>query len=361
MKKLARKNILPIKAYVPGKPVSEVKREFGLEKVIKLASNENPLGASPKAIEAVKKAVETMNIYPDGYAFDIKEKLASYFDVEMENLIFGDGTDEVLEMLFLAYVKEDDEVIFGDPSFVEYSRYTQITGGTAVKIPMDKEHKLNLNELFEKINEKTKMIMICNPNNPTGTMNTIDEVEEFIKKVPEDVLVVFDEAYYEYAMNEENYPNSLDYQKKGYKNIITLRTFSKAYGLAGLRIGYGIADQEIIEMLEKIRLPFNVTSLSQAGAIAAIDDIEHLESSIRVNDEGKKYLYLELDRLNIKYTKTYANYIYMNVGRSGIDLFNQLLAKGIIVRAMAGDFIRVTIGTQDENEAFIKELEGVMK
>lgn len=360
MKELARENILPIKPYVPGKPVSEVQREYGIEKVTKLASNENPLGPSPKAIEAVKNAAENLHIYPDGYAFSIRKKLADFYGFKMENFVFGDGTDEVLEMLFLAYVKTDDEIIFGDPSFVEYSRYTQITGGKPVKIDLDNEFRLNLDEVKSKINNKTKMIIICNPNNPTGTMNTKDEIDKFINEIPKNILLVFDEAYFEYAAGDNTYPDSLDYQKKGYKNVITLRTFSKAYGLAGLRIGYAIADTEVTEMLEKIRLPFNVTSLSQTAAIAAMDDLEHLKETIKVNDEGKEYLYKELDKMGIKYAKTYANYIYMNVEKNGMEVFNDLLKKGVIVRAMPGNFIRVTIGTRDENKIFIQEFKGVV-
>lgn len=360
MRDLARKEILKMMPYVPGKPIDDVKREYNIDKVVKLASNENPLGASPKAKQAIKESLDTLHLYPDGYVYNLREKLAQKFDVAMESLIFGDGTDEILELLFKAFVNKDDEIIFAEQTFIEYERNTLLMGGKGVKIPMALGLKHDLDAMAAAINTNTKMIFICNPNNPTGTIVEREAVEEFLSKVPNNILVVFDEAYFEYAAQNEKYPDSMDYQKKGYKNVITLRTFSKAYGLAGLRIGYGIADSEIIEMLEKVRLPFNVGNLAQAGAEAALEDSHHLKNSVELNREGMEYIYSEFDKLGFAYADSYANFIYADVNMNGKELFEALLRKGVIIRPMAGNCIRVTVGTMEENRFFIEKLREVL-
>jgi len=229
LKNIARKEILDIKPYVPGKPIEEVKREYKLENIVKLASNENPLGPSKKAIEALKEATDTLNYYPDGYCFELRKKLAAHYNFPKENFCFGSGTNEIIEMLFATYVDEDDEVIFCHPSFVEYYRFSKVMGAKIRQLELTEDMRFDLKAILENINEKTKMIFICNPNNPIGSIVTKEEVDKFMEKVPSDVLVVFDEAYFEYAEREEEYPDSLEYQKEGYSNIITLRTFSKAY------------------------------------------------------------------------------------------------------------------------------------
>ena len=360
MKDLARKEILKMMPYVPGKPIDDVKREYGIDKVVKLASNENPIGASVKVKAAISEALDTIHLYPDGYVYNLREKLAEKFNVEMNRLIFGDGTDEIIELLFKAFVNKDDEIIFAEQTFVEYERNTLLMGGKSVKIPMGLGLRHDMDAIAAAINVNTKMIFICNPNNPTGTIVSKNEVDEFLSKIPDNIFVVFDEAYFEYAVDDKDYPNSMYYQKKGYKNVITLRTFSKAFGLAGLRIGYGIADLEVIEMLEKVRLPFNVGNLAQAGAIAAINDIEHMRKSVAINKEGKEYLYEEFDKLGFTYPKTYANFIYVDTGINGKELFEKLLKKGVIVRAMPGSAIRITIGTMEENRFFIEKLKEVL-
>ncbi len=360
MEDLARKDILKMMPYVPGKPIDDVKREYNLECVVKLASNENPLGPSPKAMEAISKSIGEIFLYPDGYAYKVRKKLSKKLNVGMENMMFGEGADELLEILYKAFVEKDDEVIFADPSFVEYGRNSLLMGAKGIKIPLGLGLKHDLKAMSAAITSKTKMIVVCNPNNPTGTIVTKEEVEEFLGTVPNNVLVVFDEAYYEYACGSEYYPNSLEYQKKGYKNIITLRTFSKAYGLAGLRIGYGIADEEIIKLVEKVRLPFNVGVLSLNGAEAAIDDIEHLEKTVKLNEDGKKYFYTEFDRLKFQYAKTYSNFIYVDVEENCKVVFEKLLKEGVIIRPMFGNSIRVTIGTVEENQIFIEKLKKVL-
>lgn len=357
--KIAKQNILNVGAYIPGKPIEDVKREYGLEKVIKLASNENPIGVSKKAVEAMKKHIENLNLYPDGYAYKLREKLSKKLEVGMENIIFGDGTDEVIEMLFLAFVNIGDEVIYGWPSFVEYKRYAGIAGASLKEIDLTDDYRFDLDKISKNVTEKTKLIFICNPNNPTGTIVDKKEVEKFIKNIRKDILIIFDEAYFEYAKDYENYPNSLDYQNEGYRNVITLRTFSKAYGLAGIRIGYGIADKKIIEILERVRLPFNVSVLAQAGAEGAIEDDKHISDSIRINEAGKEYLYKEFNRLGIKFVKTYSNFIYFEI-QNAKKIFEDMMKKGVIVRQMGEDSIRVSIGLPDENREFVKILEGVM-
>ena len=360
VRQLAKEHILDLKPYVPGKPVDEVKREYNLSEIIKLASNENPLGTSKYVREKLKNEDMNFNVYPDGACYELRGKLAAEYDVAEENFIFGDGTDEVLEMLFIAYIQKGDEVIFGTPSFVEYGRYATISGGTKVEVGLTDDYRYDLENMKSKINEKTKMVIICNPNNPTGTIVDTEELDRFIQGISDDIIVVVDEAYYEYAAPYENYPDAMDYIKKGYKNVVSLRTFSKAYGLAGLRVGFGVADKEIIEILEKVRLPFNVTSISQKAAIYALEDKEHIQESVKVNEEGKEYLYSELRELNIEFADTYSNFIYIKVPRSGKEIFEDMMKQGVIIRAMAGNFVRVTIGTMEENIRFIKTLKGVI-
>jgi histidinol-phosphate aminotransferase len=360
MEDLARKDILKMMPYVPGKPIDDVKREYNLESVVKLASNENPLGPSPKAMKEIEKNIKNIFLYPDGYAYKLRKKLSEKLSVGMENMMFGEGADELLEILYKAFVEKDDEVIFAEPSFVEYGRNALLMGAKGIKIPLGLGLKHDLKAMSAAITSKTKMIIVCNPNNPTGTIVTKEEIEEFLGTIPNNILVIFDEAYYEYACANKEYPNSLEYQRKGYRNIITLRTFSKAYGLAGLRIGYGIADKEIVKLIEKVRLPFNVGVLSLAGAEAGIDDIEHLEKTIKVNEEGKKYLYSEFNKMGFQYPKTYANFIYVDVEQNCKEMFEKLLKEGVIIRPMFGNSIRVTVGTMEENEIFIEKLKKVL-
>jgi histidinol-phosphate aminotransferase len=357
---LARKEILKMMPYVPGKPIDDVKREYNLEKVVKLASNENPLGPSPKAMEAIAENIKNVFLYPDGYAYNVRKKLSEKLELDMDRFMFGEGADELLELLYKAFVRKDDEVIYAQPSFVEYGRNTLLMGGNGIKIDLGLGLKHDLKAMSAAITAKTKMIIICNPNNPTGTIVTKEEVDSFLGSVPNNVLVIFDEAYYEYACSNEEYPNSIDYQNKGYKNVITLRTFSKAYGLAGLRIGYGIADKDIVQLIEKVRLPFNVGVLSLCGAEAAIDDKEHLKRTIELNEEGKAYYYSEFDKLGFEYPKTYSNFIYVDVEQNCKEVFENLLKEGVIVRPMFGTSIRITIGTMEENKICIEKLKKVL-
>jgi histidinol-phosphate aminotransferase len=356
-----REAILGIKPYVPGKPIEEVKRELGLSDVIKLASNENPLGPSPRGVEAAGKALESLNLYPDGACFELKEALSAHLGVSSDELIVGNGSDEVIKLLAETFLHPEDEVIIGQYTFSEYEFATRLMGGKLVVIDALDWHE-NLAAMAEAITDKTRLIFVGNPNNPLGTIAKKEAVDSLLAKLPQDAILVLDEAYYEYA-TDPDYPQSVDYVKAG-KNVVVLRTFSKAYGLAGLRVGYGIAKKEIIDLISRAREPFNVNSLAQTAAVAALGDEEHLGASQRVNEEGKSYLYAQFDRLGLSYIPTEANFIMVQVGRSSREVFQALLQKGVIIRTGnifgLDNFIRVSIGLPEENQRFIAALEEVL-
>lgn len=357
------KHIENLKPYKGGKPTEELKRELGIKgKVIKLASNENPLGPSKKAEEAIKKVAESVNLYPDGDCFYLKNKLATLLGIGRNNIIFGNGSDELIELIYRTFAtNEDDEVLYCYPTFVEYRIIGMSFGKKLVELPL-KDYSYDIDSILNHKNEKTKIIFLNTPNNPTGTKIKRKDIERVLSSINGDTLVVIDEAYYEYAIAEDDYEELLDLFKYG--NVIILRTFSKAYGLAGLRIGYGIANENLIDYLNRVRPPFNVNSVAQAAALAALDDKEHIKRSIEANKNGKEYLYKAFDRLDLKYIKTYSNFILFDVKMDADQVYQKLLERGVIVRSMAGygykTMLRVTIGTQEENEIFIENLEEVL-
>jgi histidinol-phosphate aminotransferase len=351
-------NIKNITAYVPGKPIGELERELGISGSIKLASNENPLGPSPKAMVALKKVVEGLNRYPDGSGFYLSQALAAKYHVELPQIILGNGSNELIELVVRTFVQPGDEVISADPSFVVYKMITQAAGGTNVIVPC-KDLRHDLNAMAEHITSRTKIMFIANPNNPTGTMNTKAEMDRFMELVPDNVIVAVDEAYFEYVTHAD-YPDSLDYLKDG-RNILALRTFSKIYGLAGLRIGYGITTPEIAELLNKVRQPFNTNSLAQVAALAALADRKHLERSIAVNNEGKHYLYQSFGQLGISFIPTETNFILFETALKAKDIYTALMKQGVIIRPMGEKRLRVTIGLPEENKRFMAELEKVLK
>ncbi len=356
-------HIKNLKPYQGGKPIEELKRELGIEgKIIKLASNENPLGPSKKAQEAIKEAASGVNLYPDGDCYYLKGKLSKRLGVERGNIIFGNGSDELIELLYRAFATgEDDEILYCYPTFVEYKIIGMSFNKKLVELPL-KDFSYDIDKLLENINKNTRIIFLNTPNNPTGTIIKKSDIERVISAKEEDTLIVIDEAYYEYAIAEDDYEELLELYK--HEGVILLRTFSKAYGLAGLRIGYGIANEEIIDYLNRVRPPFNVNSVAQAAALAALDDDEHIKKSVESNKRGKEFLYREFERLGIKYVKTYSNFILFDVGEDADSVYNKLLKKGIIVRSMSGygyrTMLRVTIGTMDENEMFIGGLREVL-
>jgi len=360
-KSLIRKGILGLKPYIPGKPIEEVKRELGLKEVIKLASNETSVGPSPLAVEAIKKEVENINLYPEGSSRLLRKRLAKKLKINEEMVIIGNGADNIIDLVGMAFINEGDEVIMGEITFPAYETITKIMGGKVICVKL-KDYTYNLEEITRRINEKTKIIFICNPNNPTGTMVTREEVANFMGKVPEDVIVVFDEAYYDYP-EDKNYPNSLSYVLEG-KNIIIIRTFSKIAGIAGVRVGYGIAKLELIGYLRRVVNPFTTNRLAQVAALASLEDKEHYAEVLRLNQEGKKYLYRELEKLGLFYVPTEANFIFIGSKEDAEVIYEKLLKKGVIVRPGkiygCPNFIRVTIGTFHENQRFIQTLKEVM-
>ncbi len=347
--------------YVPGKPVEELERELGIRDAVKIASNENPLGPSPLAEKAIKESINSLNRYPDGDAFYLKEKLSNKLGVKTETIIFGNGSNDVIDIAARTFMKPGDEAIFGEYAFIVYPIVTQAVGATSAISPMP-NYVHNLRDMHSRITEKTRIIFIANPNNPTGTMVKREEFEWFIDKVPEDILVLVDEAYFEYVDDKE-YPNSLEYLDSG-KSIITVRTFSKIYGLAGLRLGYGIAHEDIISNMQRVRHPFNSNSLAQIGAIAALDDTEHIERTKEINSKGLNYVTQELNKLDISYTPSYTNFVLIDLGENPMATYNELLKEGVIVRPVMGyglkTHLRVTIGTQEENEKFIHGIKTVL-
>ena len=347
--------------YVPGKPVEKLEREIGIRDAVKIASNENPLGPSPLAEKAIKEAIHSLNRYPDGDAFYLKEKLSEKLDISPETLIFGNGSNDVIDIAARTFMKPGDEAIFGEYAFIVYPICTQAVGAKAVVSPMP-DYTHDLRDMYTRITEKTKIIFIANPNNPTGTMVSRNEFEWFLDKVPEDILVLMDEAYFEYV-DDKDYPNSLEYQNTG-KSIITVRTFSKIYGLAGLRLGYGVAHQDIISNMQRVRQPFNTNSLSQVGAIAALDDAEHIERTKRVNNEGLTYVTNELEKLDIPYVPSFANFVLIDLNDNPMPAYNSLLKEGVIVRPVIGyglkTHLRVTIGAPEENDNFISGIKKVL-
>lgn len=349
-----------ISPYIPGKPIKELEREYGIKDSIKLASNENPLGPSKLALKAIKDFLNNANElsrYPDGSGYYLKRAISEKVAVDFENIILGNGSNEVIDIAVRTFLGLGDEAIMATPSFVVYSMAVKSVGGKAIEVPL-KDYKHDLRLMTDLITDKTKMIFIANPNNPTGTINKKDEFEEFLNRVPENILIVVDEAYYEYVQDAD-YPNTLKYLK-GEKDILILRTFSKIYGLAGLRIGYGIAKKELIVEMNKIREPFNTNVLAQIAAISALEDDDHLNQSVKINEEGKKFLYDELGGLGLGYIPTESNFIYILLNCDSKVIYDALLRKGVIIRPVGPKEIRVTIGLPEENRRFIEALKNVM-
>lgn len=361
MNELIRREIKNIEPYEPGVPIEEVERKLGVIKAVKMASNENALGPSLRAVAAIENALGKINLYPDGGAFVLKSRLAEHLGVGEENVILGNGSDEIIRMITETFLNEGEEVVFAEPGFIIYRLAAVVMKGRCVSVPL-KNYTHDLEAMSHAIGERTKLVFIANPNNPTGTMVDAAKVASFMKSLPRNVIVIFDEAYYEYV-DRSDFPETIDYIKEG-RNVITLRTFSKVYGLAGLRIGYGISGEEFIKGMNRVRQPFNVNSLAQAAARAALEDKEHVRKSRRVNSEGKEFLYREFARMKIAYVPSQANFILVDVGVDGDTVAQKLLKEGIIVRSMRmynlPNFIRLTIGKMEENQRFIAALDKAM-
>lgn len=361
MKKFVPEYILNINPYNPGKPIEEVEREFGIKDPVKLASNENPLGPSPKALTALKEYLKKASYYPDSHSFYLKQELASKLKVSEINIAVGNGSNELIELLCRAFIKPGVSAVIADQAFMVYKMLVQATGGERIIVPLS-NYTHDLKAMLNAVKSDTRMIFVANPNNPTGTIVKDRQFEEFLFSVPEDVIIVLDEAYAEYV-SDEGYPNSIEHFSRR-KNLVILRTFSKIFGLAGLRIGYAIASEEIIDILNRIRQPFNVNSAGQSAACAALSDNEHITKSIEVNEAGKTYLYNELKKLRLEYVPTEANFVLIDCKADCSEIFLKLLKLAVIVRPMNGynflTSIRVTIGNPKDNKRFIAALEKVL-
>jgi len=356
-----KSNIVHLPVYQPGKPIEEVKRELGLTEVIKLASNENPFGCSEAAKQAIMNELANTSLYPDGAAVALTEALAGHLGVGKDQIIFGAGSDEVILMIARAFLVPGDETIMADETFPQYRHNVEIEGAKIIEVPL-KDGRHDLPAMLEKVTDKTKIVWICNPNNPTGTIVTKDELDAFMAKVPAHVLVVLDEAYCEY-IDDPAYPNGIEYVKR-YPNVISLRTFSKIYGLASLRIGYGIGTPEIIRYINQVREPFNTTRYAQAAAKAALEDTAFIAECRRRNAEGLAYLKAEFDRLDLRYFEPYGNFVMFDTGIPSQKVFDALLRKGIISRARWTHYpthIRITVGSAEQNRKFIEALEQVLQ
>jgi histidinol-phosphate aminotransferase len=351
-------DIASLVPYLPGKPVEELERELGIPRAVKLASNENPLGPSPKALAVLSEAAETLNRYPDGGAHRLRAALADRYKVAADQVILGNGSDEIIGLLVRAFLTPGDEAVMADQTFVIYRMEVTAAHGVPVVVPL-KNWRHDLPTMAEAVTARTRLLFVCNPNNPTGTMVTAAEVDELMARVPEDVIVVFDEAYYEYVQSRE-FPDSLRYVKQG-RNAVVLRTFSKIYGLAGLRIGYGLTTKEITGYLNRVRPPFNANSLAQKAALAALEDEEHVVQSRAMNQTEMARVRAGLVALGFQPLPSEANFLYFDVGRAGRPVFDALLREGVIVRHIEGPMLRVTIGLPEENTRMLDALKQVLQ
>jgi histidinol-phosphate aminotransferase len=358
---LANEHILGISPYEPGKPIEELERELGIHDAIKLASNENPLAPADRVQKAIINALKDLNRYPDGSGHYLRQALAKRHGVAPEQIILGNGSNELIELVVRTFLRPGDEAVVPHPSFVVYPMIVQAAGGIRVMV-MLKDYRLDLEAMARAITPMTKLVFIANPNNPTATIVTADEVEHFMSRVSERTIVVFDEAYMEFAAGPD-FPDTLSYVRQGRK-VLVLRTFSKAASLAGLRVGYGIADADATALMNRIRQPFNVNSLAQVAALAALEDEGHILECIRMIDAGKHFLYDEFKTMGIKYVPARANFVLVDVGRSASDIYQKLLHLGVIVRPMTSfgmeTTLRVTIGTPEENRKLVKALRTVL-
>jgi histidinol-phosphate aminotransferase len=361
MKITPKDNILKVNPYVPGKPIEEVKRELGLKRVVKLASNENPYGPSPRVLGVIAKAAKQINRYPDGACFYLRQELAKRLKVKEDQLIFGNGSDEVIVLAVRAFVGPGDEVVIAKPSFLIYEIASFIEGATVRSVPL-KNFRYDLEGMKAAVTPKTKIIFVGNPDNPAGTYIAKEELEKFLKSIRRDILVFLDEAYFEYV-HAKDYPDGIDLLKT-HKNVVVTRTFSKMYGLAGLRIGYGVGDQGLIDILNRLREPFNVNSIAQVAAVACLQDQKYYRGVAKAVERERQVLYAAFRKLGLRHEESYTNFILVKVDRDSSAVVNGLLSQGVIVRDMnvwgLKNYIRVTIGSSKENQLLIKALTEVL-
>lgn len=363
MKPSVAEHIANIVPYPPGKPIEELEREYGISGSIKLASNENPLGPSPKAVEAIVAATSKLNRYPDGSGFYLRKRLAEKHRLPFDSILLGNGSNEIIELVIRAFMSPGDEVMMPEPSFLLYKLVVQWMGGRAAPIPLKEDWGIDLDKMAEAVTAKTKVIFLTNPNNPTGKVISKTDFEAFLSRVPQSAAVVLDEAYIEFNTNPDT-PLGFDYISGQSPAVIVLRTFSKAYGLAGLRIGFGAMDPEIAGFLNRVRQPFNTGSLAQAAALAAIDDDEFLSRSRQTTWSGLQFLYKEVEKMGLRHIPSEANFFLIEVPCEAKELYEAMLRRGVIIRSMASygmkRFIRVNVGLPEENIRFIGALKEVL-
>jgi histidinol-phosphate aminotransferase len=359
---IANRELLDLVPYEPGKPVDDVARELGLDpaSIIKLASNENPLGPSPLAMAAMHKAIETAHFYPDGGGFHLRNAIAEKFGLTRENVVLGNGSNEIIELLYHTFTRPGiHEIVTSRHAFAVYTLMAQLFGVRAIVVD-DADFTPDLPAMLRAVTPQTRLIFLASPNNPTGTRVTNEALADFLEKLPPHVIAVFDEAYYEFMNNP---PDTVGYVKQGAR-VVLMRTFSKIQGLAGLRIGYGLATAEIANLLQRARQPFNANAIAQAGAIAGLADVEHQQKTKAITDEGRRLVEDAFARLGLKYIPSSANFVLVRVGDGG-EVFKRLMKKGIIVRSMVSyhlpEYIRVSIGTPEQNARFIAELPAALE
>ena len=357
---LASAGVRGLHPYQPGKPTEELERELGITNIVKLASNENPLGASPKALAAIESELSSLTRYPDGNGFTLKSALCTKLDVEADQITLGNGSNDVLDLIARSFAEPGREVIFSQYAFAVYPLATQSVNATAVVTPA-KDWGHDLDAMLDAITEHTSLIFIANPNNPTGTSLGKQQIVQFLNAVPERVVVVLDEAYIEYNLGG-NFPNGIELLSE-YPNLIVTRTFSKAWGLAALRVGYSISSPEIADVLNRVRQPFNVNSLAVTGACGALQDDAYLSKSITVNSEGMEQLTAAFERIGYDYIPSYGNFVCFDTRRSGLEMYQEMLQQGVIVRPVSNygmeNHLRVSVGLREENQRFIEVLESL--
>jgi histidinol-phosphate aminotransferase len=354
--------IQSIEPYEPGKPIEELERDYGIQNSIKLASNENPLGPSPKAVLAIKSIMKDLHRYPDGGGYTLVDKLAAHLGVTPESIILGNGSDEVIGLLSRTLLTPGDQAIMPQPSFLMYEITVRSVGAEAIKVPLKTDMTIDLDAILGGITPRTRIIFLCNPNNPTGAVFTSSELNLFLKELPSGVTVVIDEAYIEFV-RDPNCAQGLEYFKSGFP-VVTLRTFSKIYGLAGLRIGYGLMPSRLANLLHRIRQPFNAGTLAQVGATAALDDKEYLNKTVTLVHSGLDFLFEAIGKLGLRCFPTQANFFLIDVQTDADTVFEGMLAEGIIVRSMRSygypRYIRINVGLPHENERFVAALAKIL-
>lgn len=362
-KELAPAYLKELKVYQAGKPIDEVARERGLTKISKLASNENPLGPSPYAIREMTRGLWDLHRYPDMHAYQLKSKLAEIYNLKLENIILGNGSEGIMAYIARAFLQPGDEVLTCENTFIGFYILARSVGAKLQKVPLTEDYRFDVKALAQNISEQTKVIYIANPNNPTGTYITKSEFDYLMEHVPSHVLVILDEAYFEFAVQQEDYPDSMDYR---YDNVLTLRTFSKAYGLSGVRVGYGFGHEDLISYLTKVKLPFEPNLVGQLGAVGALEDQPHLERTIKNNTKRYNELIAYLEEKNFQPIKSITNFITIKTGSAEASdyLFDKLLDQGVIIRPLKAnemnEYIRISIGTKEEMKHFYEAMDAVL-